>query len=75
MNLVEAPCVFCGYNGPNYWQAGSHDKNCPWHDVGGGYERMDLLREVVGKLIEFEECAFCGEAIKKPVDHDSETYN
>lgn len=41
---LGAPCVFCRYNGPNYWHAGSHAEYCPWRNEGGETERRDLLR-------------------------------
>lgn len=47
--LLEAPCVFCGYNGPGYWQRLTHDKNCPWYPQGGFNER----REVLPKFLRF----------------------
>jgi len=25
-SVLDAPCVFCGYDGPNYLQKGSHKK-------------------------------------------------
>jgi len=40
---VEAPCKWCGYNGTNYWQEGSHPRHCPWHYVGGGDARETLF--------------------------------
>ena len=48
-NLFDAPCVFCGYNGPNYYQAGTHDKKCPWHRVGGYDERIESFIELARK--------------------------
>ena len=49
--LVEyAPCVFCGYNGAGFYQAGTHAKDCPWYTVGGGEERSVMLRKVVASL-------------------------
>ncbi|MCK5609394.1 hypothetical protein KAR91_46405 [Candidatus Pacearchaeota archaeon] len=38
-DLLEAPCKWCEYNGKGYWQAGTHDKDCPWHSIGGGADR------------------------------------
>ena len=40
---LEAPCRWCGHNGPEYWQAGSHTEDCPWHKVGGEHERAQIL--------------------------------
>ena len=49
--LVEyAPCVFCGYNGAGFYQAGTHAEACPWYTVGGGEERSVMLRKVVASL-------------------------
>ena len=46
-DMLEAPCLYCGYNGKGYWQKGTHDKICPWHNVGGITEREELLRQSV----------------------------
>ena len=40
---LGAKCVFCSYNGPGYWQPGTHSKSCPWHSVGGMDERRKKL--------------------------------
>jgi len=37
--LLAAPCIFCGYNGPGYYQAKTHKKHCYWYYVGGLQER------------------------------------
>jgi len=42
-DLLAAPCRWCGYNGPDYWQPGTHPESCPWHRVGGRVARRDLL--------------------------------
>lgn len=42
-DLLEAPCCFCKYNGPGYFQKYTHEKDCPWHDVGGMDEREKEL--------------------------------
>jgi len=49
-DLLEAPCIFCGYDGPDYWQGGTHRQECPWHGVGGEAERREALRGVVGAM-------------------------
>ena len=41
--ILEAPCCFCGYNGPGYYQPHTHDKLCPWYEIGGGEERKHAL--------------------------------
>lgn len=33
--LEVAPCLFCGYNGPGFYQANTHRVSCPWYRVGG----------------------------------------
>ena len=47
-DILDAPCVFCGYNGRGYWQKGTHNKHCPWCELGGGAERAKALRGVIG---------------------------
>lgn len=44
---LQAPCVFCAYNGEGYYQAGTHDATCPWFRVGGAAEREQNLRYVI----------------------------
>ena len=41
--LLEAPCLWCGYNGEGYYQAGTHGQSCPWNTIGGCDERLDRL--------------------------------
>jgi hypothetical protein len=43
MSDLDAPCKWCGYNGPGYWQKGTHTEACPWHKVGGSEDRRILL--------------------------------
>ena len=45
--LMNAPCVFCEYNGENYWQVNTHSANCPWYSVGGYTDREESLIKVV----------------------------
>lgn len=45
--LLQAPCIFCDYNGEGYWQKETHDERCPWHSVGG----MEDRRNELGPLI------------------------
>ena len=45
--LLDAPCVFCLYNGRGYYQHASHHQSCPWYHVGGADERDKLLRATV----------------------------
>lgn len=41
--ILDAPCIFCGYNGPNYWQPHTHNKSCPFFEIGGDREREHAL--------------------------------
>ena len=43
-----APCVFCEYNGSDFYQVGSHNVICPWVEVGGLTERGTMLMLVYG---------------------------
>jgi len=45
--LLGAPCTFCKYNGPGFFQAGTHKKSCPWHHIGGYSERIDFFVEAL----------------------------
>lgn len=49
-NLLEGPCVFCGYNSFGYWQEGTHDSQCPWFFIGSERERKDKLRSVISQV-------------------------
>jgi hypothetical protein len=49
-NLLDAPCMFCGYSGAGYYQAGTHAKDCPWYNVGGDSERYGKLPGVITAL-------------------------
>ncbi len=42
-SLLDAPCLWCGYNGEGYWQPTTHDLACPWHNVGGRFDRVVAL--------------------------------
>jgi len=48
--LLDAPCVFCGYNRENYWQTETHDRKCPWFHVGREESRQKLLRATINGL-------------------------
>lgn len=48
--LLEAPCLFCGYNGSGYFQTGTHSKDCPWYGIGGEKDRAFVFRGVVSAL-------------------------
>lgn len=47
--LLNAPCVFCGYNGHGYFQVGTHSKSCPWHYIGGEADREAKLGDVIAR--------------------------
>jgi hypothetical protein len=46
-NLLDAPCVFCDYNGRGYWQKETHSKHCPFYTIGGISDRQRELRGIV----------------------------
>ena len=46
-DLLDAPCIICGYNGERYWQGGSHKWNCPFHKIGGRDDRAYELSQIV----------------------------
>jgi hypothetical protein len=43
---LGAPCAWCDYSGPGYWQPGTHAPDCPWHRVGGEEDRKRRFRAV-----------------------------
>lgn len=49
LDLHQAPCRFCGYNGPNYFSINTHHKDCPWYNIGGGFEREEFFKEAFEK--------------------------
>lgn len=49
-NLLDAPCVFCGYNGSEYWQSGTHLRICPWWYFTGKSDRKTQLRNVLHNM-------------------------
>lgn len=49
--LLQAPCLFCQYNGQGYWQSGSHPASCPWSTVGGIDSRYKLFRQTLGLVM------------------------
>ena len=42
--LLQAPCLWCEYNGAGYWQPDTHDSWCPWNKIGGEKERTEHCR-------------------------------
>jgi chromosome segregation ATPase len=49
-DILSHPCIFCGYSGRDYWQAGSHASACPWHEIGGEEKRAHFLRHELTRL-------------------------
>ena len=49
-DLLTAPCLWCGYNGPRYWQIGSHSSDCPYFPVGAREAREELLPTILSTL-------------------------
>ncbi len=48
--LLNSPCIFCDYDGVEYWQVGTHGEKCPFHKWGGKEEREDMLPDIIRKL-------------------------
>lgn len=51
LSLLEGPCIFCKYDGPNYYQAGTHSPRCPFNQVGGADTRYNLLVNKLARLL------------------------
>ena len=51
--LLASECVFCGYNGKDFWQVETHDAQCPFFKVGGREERAELIVRagIEGRLV------------------------
>lgn len=43
---LSGPCALCGYNGRGFYEAGTHQKRCPWFGVSGHSERLALLHSL-----------------------------
>jgi hypothetical protein len=41
--ILDAPCKWCGYDGPDYWQENTHGHDCVWRSVGGLWDRERAL--------------------------------
>ena len=41
--LLDAPCIFCNYNGQGYYQAHTHKVWCPFYEIGGDIERENAI--------------------------------
>jgi len=46
-SILDAPCVFCGYDGKGYWQPYTHDEKCPLREFKGHSDRQRELRKVI----------------------------
>ena len=60
LNVLDGPCVFCGYNGAGYYQEETHREYCHWYHVGGCDERETKLRKVIEDI---SHHAFRGEKV------------
>lgn len=47
--VLDAPCVFCEYDGSRYWNAHSHDKDCPFYRVIGKGSRRAAFKNAIRK--------------------------
>lgn len=50
--ILNGPCIFCGYNGQGYFKEMTHAQDCPWYEIGGSDERVEhfmctLLTEMI----------------------------
>ena len=50
-NLIKSPCVFCGYNGPGYYQTAAHKTVCPFYKIGGNLSRENYLKFIIPTLL------------------------
>jgi chromosome segregation ATPase len=57
MDLLNAPCLCCGYNGQGYWQPKTHSEKCPWYEIGGMSEREEALSQIIPNLLGHEQSA------------------
>jgi len=57
-DFLEAPCKFCKYNGPGYWQVGTHAESCPWRDIGGEADRKGRLPQVIREIRDAQDEAW-----------------
>lgn len=48
--VLEAPCVFCKYDGEGYWQAGTHQCGCPVGGIAGRGSRVLAIRFILHRL-------------------------
>lgn len=48
-NVLNSPCWFCEYDGSRYWNALSHDKDCPFYRINGKGARRAAFPNTVRK--------------------------
>lgn len=46
---LMSPCIFCGYkdNTDSYWDAHTHDEDCPWHHVADSEARVKQFESLI----------------------------
>jgi hypothetical protein len=72
--LLDAPCLFCAYDGQGYYQSGTHSTDCPWHVVGGSRAREVALPAVLTAALAPRRDAVAGAPeVRKLIDalHDA----
>lgn len=75
--LLEPPCVFCGYNGPGYWQPDTHKPWCPVVNLSE-FGRKVALRKIVHRMAQLWMAAtvmfdFRRDTIDLDIDEASDT--
>lgn len=50
-DILGAPCKFCEYNGPGYYQKFTHHPACPWRRIGGREEREELMNKLLPMIL------------------------
>ena len=45
--LLDPPCLYCGYDSDDYWREGTHEDNCPFKRLDGDIARMDELPYII----------------------------
>lgn len=61
-DLLEAPCVFCGYHGDGYWGVLTHANWCPFYRHGGKRNRRFIFRAYISR------CARLAKAAERYID-------
>lgn len=49
--LLKAPCIFCGYNGKEFYQSGTHASACPYYSIGGYNERKEMIGPYLADIV------------------------